>query len=79
MKIEVVLYAQLACLLPGDRTGNAASMEVEDGCTIRDVLVSLNVPPNAPKILFVNGRHAKDDQVLAEGNRLAVFPPIAGG
>jgi sulfur-carrier protein len=79
MKIEVVLYAQLACLLPGERTGNATTMDVEEGCTVRDVLVSLNVPLNAPKILFVNGRHAKDDQVLAEGNRLAVFPPIAGG
>lgn len=79
MKIDVILYAQLACLLPGDRAGNATTLEVQEGCTVRDVLISLNVPLDAPKILFVNGRHAKDDQVLSEGNRLAVFPPIAGG
>jgi sulfur carrier protein ThiS len=79
MKIEIVLYAQLACLIPGDSSGNSCVMDVEDGCTIRDVLVSLTIPPESPKILFVNGRHAKEDALLKEGDRLAVFPPIAGG
>lgn len=79
MKIEVVLYAQLACLLPGERTGNTCTMDVQDGCAIRDVLTSLNVPTDSPKILFINGRHAKEDTMLKEGDRLAVFPPIAGG
>jgi len=29
--------------------------------------------------VFVNGIHAADDQPLSEGDRLAIFPPIAGG
>ncbi len=28
---------------------------------------------------FVNGRHAPEEQSLAEGDRLAIFPPVAGG
>jgi len=79
MKIEVVLYAQLACRLPGERAGNSCPMDVQDGCAISDVLTSLDIPLDSPKILFINGRHAKEDTILKEGDRLAVFPPIAGG
>jgi len=35
--------------------------------------------PDGPRAVFVNGRHAADDQALSDGDRLAIFPPIAGG
>jgi len=79
MKIEIILYASLACHLPAERSGNSCVLEISEGSTIRDVLASLDVPEDAPRILFLNGRHAKADQPLENGDRLAVFPPIAGG
>jgi molybdopterin converting factor small subunit len=30
-------------------------------------------------VVFVNGRHAAADQALSDGDRLAIFPQIAGG
>ena len=79
MKIELILYASLACHLPAERTGNSCVLEINEGSTVGDALASLNIPEDTPRILFVNGRHTKTDQSLAEGDRLAVFPPIAGG
>ena len=29
--------------------------------------------------VLVNGRHAKEDTQLADGDRVILFPPIAGG
>lgn len=79
MKIQMILYASLASFLPDGSSGNCCDMEVPEGSTIRDVLDGMKVPAEAPKIFFINGRHAKQDQQLQEGDRVAVFPPIAGG
>jgi molybdopterin converting factor small subunit len=46
---------------------------------VKDVLDKLNIAEDEPKIIFLNGIHAKPDDRLKEGDRLAVFPPIAGG
>jgi len=39
----------------------------------------LKIGLEVPKIIFLNGLHAGFDDVLKNGDRLAVFPPIAGG
>ncbi len=79
MKVQVLLYASLAGLLPPGSNGNSALVEVDADCTVQKLLDSLQVPWDSPKVIFVNGRHAKPDQLLSERDRLAVFPPIAGG
>ena len=79
MKVDVRLYAALASRLPENRTGNTCAMEIRSGMSVRDVLLELKIAENEPKIMFVNGVHAKLDDVLKDGDRLAVFPPIAGG
>jgi sulfur carrier protein ThiS len=79
MKIELILYASLACHMPAERSGNSCLLEVDEGTTVGNVLASLTIPEDAPRIMFLNGRHTKEDQFLKDGDRLAVFPPIAGG
>jgi molybdopterin synthase sulfur carrier subunit len=39
----------------------------------------MSIPPEAPKVIFLNGVHAKGDEVLKDGDRLGAFPPVAGG
>lgn len=79
MRVQLLLYASLAKLLPPQGTGNAFTMEVEEGSSIGDLLALVKVPEDSPRIIFVNGRHAEADRELANGDRVAVFPPIAGG
>jgi molybdopterin converting factor small subunit len=49
------------------------------GTTIRSLFERFQVPLDSPKIIFLNGRHAMEDHLLHNGDRIAVFPPIAGG
>jgi sulfur-carrier protein len=80
MKIEVKLYASLGRYMPQavlERRQNY--LEVGEGTTIKALLESFKVPLEAVKLIFLNGIHAKDNEVLKDGDRLGVFPPVAGG
>jgi molybdopterin converting factor small subunit len=47
--------------------------------TLGDLLDQLQIPATEPKILLVNGLHVGRDYTLRDGDRVGVFPPIAGG
>jgi molybdopterin converting factor small subunit len=79
MKIELRLFASLSRYLPDRRAGNLCAMEVPEGTTIKELLERLAIPAEIRKIIIVNGVHAGDKQTLAEGDRIGIFPPVAGG
>jgi sulfur carrier protein ThiS len=79
MTILIHLYASYACHLPSGSSGNSCTLDVEEGSTVAGVLEGLGLSVDAPKIIFLNGLHAEGTSVLRTGDRLAVFPPIAGG
>jgi sulfur-carrier protein len=79
MKIRIILYASLAHLLPPNSCGNSCIMDFEPESTVETLLEGLGIPSDSPKIVFLNGRHAEAGDILRDGDRIAVFPPIAGG
>jgi sulfur-carrier protein len=80
MRIEVRLFASLARYMPArGATESPEMLEVADGLTVQELLRQLQVPPGAVKVVFLNGRHASGDQVLKQGDRVGIFPPVAGG
>lgn len=80
MKIELNLFASLARCLPREEgeTGNRFR-EVGEGTTITALLTRFQVPTDKVKLIFLNGVHARGDEILREGDRVAVFPAVAGG
>jgi molybdopterin synthase sulfur carrier subunit len=74
MKVELNLYASLARFVP--RTG---PLEVGEDTTIMGLLRRLDVPMDKVKIIFLNGIHASGQESLKDGDRIGVFPPVAGG
>ena len=74
MKVELNLYASLARSIP--RTG---PVEVGNDTTILGLLRRLGVPMENVKIIFLNGIHAGGGEILRDGDRVGVFPPVAGG
>ncbi|MFW6017017.1 MAG: MoaD/ThiS family protein [bacterium] len=45
-----------------------------------DIIVSFNeIEEEEASILYVNGRDARLDQVLEEGDVISIFPPVGGG
>lgn len=79
MKIELRLYASLAAFMPEQTGGKTLKMEVSDGTTIHDLLQQLKVPKKEIKVIFLNGIHADDGDILKEGDRVGIFPAVAGG
>ncbi|MCP4667704.1 MAG: MoaD/ThiS family protein [Deltaproteobacteria bacterium] len=79
MQVEIYLYASLSRYAPDRSSGKRFLMEIKEGVTIRDVLTLLKVTEDVVKIIFVNGVHADGDAIVTDGDRLAFFPPVAGG
>jgi len=74
MKLEIKLFASLQKFMP-----NAEKVELDDNCTVLDLLKEIGINSSEVAITLVNGRHVQLDQTLHEGETVAIFPPIAGG
>ena len=80
MKIELNLFASLARYAP-DKTGGHSHriLDVAEGTTIMELLKRLELPIDKIRMIFLNGLHAAGGEVLREGDKVGVFPPVAGG
>jgi sulfur carrier protein ThiS len=79
MTVHLALFAYLSQYQPDGKGGRGArAVDVADGTTVGELIAGLGLP-DGPRAVFVNGRHAADDRPLSDGDRLALFPPIAGG
>jgi molybdopterin converting factor small subunit len=76
--IELRLFGELRHYLDVE-LGKGYLLKIEDDSTIRVVIGLLGISIDDAKIILVNGRHKEFDDVLFNGDRLAIFPPIAGG
>ena len=78
MRIEVRLYATLRRYALSAADG-VLSIVVPEGSKASDVIASVGGNADEVHIVMVNGVSNPLDQVLAEGDRLGLFPPVGGG
>jgi molybdopterin converting factor small subunit len=73
MQVKVELFASF-------REGRFVKEDREyaPAATVADVVSDLAIEGKVA-IIFLNGRHARPDQPLSDGDTLALFPPIGGG
>jgi sulfur carrier protein ThiS len=76
--IEVHVHAGLLRFVP-DLTRGVVTQEFPDGARIADVLASFGFPANRRIIVGVDGEAARPDDLLRDGARIDLVPPIAGG
>jgi molybdopterin converting factor small subunit len=79
MTIQVALYAGLTRYLPRGAQNRNATLDVPDAATVLDVMRQLGVPDGVPCIPVVDGKRATAETVLRDGEKLSLFPPLAGG
>lgn len=83
MRIKFKLFASLKEFLPEGTKGNEIELDVAEGATPAELISEYQLPPKLTHLVLVNGHYiepAKRSEVrLAEGDALAIWPPIAGG
>lgn len=84
MRVTFKLYAMLSDYLPdAARRTNSLALDVPSGRTVGQVIDEFNLPPKLVHLVLVNGNYIQPDdragRALAEGDVLAIWPPIAGG
>jgi molybdopterin converting factor small subunit len=74
LKITVKLFATF-------RLGRQKIIEMElpEGTTPQSIINDLGIEKSDVAILLVNGRDGEFDKELAQGDVLALFPPVGGG
>lgn len=65
--------------MPGMPVGGVRYLDVEPGATLADLMVRLGLPPEEVKIVMRNNRQAKLEDPVADGDRVAFIPAVAGG
>lgn len=80
MHIRVKLMGALRTKLQADAKGGVAELELPNGVTLAAALEQLGIPAGHVHLVMVNGQQELDrSRVLAEGDEVTAFPPVAGG
>jgi molybdopterin converting factor small subunit len=78
-KVELRLFGELRHYVQDLKIGEARIMEFGKSTTIGELMKDLGIPDEIVKIILVNGRSKDLDYTLKEQDRVALFPPVAGG
>jgi molybdopterin converting factor small subunit len=59
-------------------------VSLKDGGTLGDLLDTLGIPPDVPKLVIINGisrgvSNTVNAETLTDGDVVAIFPPSGGG
>ncbi len=79
MNVRVQLFASLGRLAPHGCGNDPFPVALNEGAAVSNLLNLLGVPEEVVKLVFVNGVHASGEHRLKDGDRVGVFPPVAGG
>ena len=81
MKVKTLFFASYREVMGGSEL----DVELPDGSTVADLITSLRARDEASSILPVepavalNRTYCASDAVLADGDEVALIPPVAGG
>lgn len=84
MRITFKLFASLQDYLPVEaKRDNALMLDLAEGTTIRQVIERFSLPLKSCHLVLVDGSFVPPAErvarILADGETLAIWPPIAGG
>jgi molybdopterin converting factor small subunit len=79
VKVGVRLLGLLRRYRPAGFKGDVVELDLADGATLRDAAQALSVPLDLIHAVFVNDKQVSLERVLAPGDVVRLFPPVAGG
>lgn len=79
MEIEIRVFATLRKYLTIPHQQGTIRMQAEENSKVKDLIEKLELPPQEITVIMVNGVRGEEEQILKDGDRLALFPPVGGG
>ena len=83
MKMYIELYASLMSLLPPGKERFRREITVDDTTTVQQVIDRFSISDELAHIVLVNGNFVcgddRNDRLIAEGDIVSIWPPVAGG
>ncbi len=73
--IQLKLFAALTPLSPE----NADHVPIDPGISVKEMLDQLDIPTVKAHLIFINGVKRSLETRLSGGERVGIFPPVAGG
>lgn len=79
MRVSLRLHGVLRRHHPGPNPHTPFEVDVKSGATVTELAATVGLPNDAGWVASVNGEAVEPDYVLAQGDRVSLFPPAAGG
>lgn len=84
MKVTFKLFASLQDYLPVEaKMKNALELDLPAGTTVQQVIERFGLPQKSCHLVLIDGHFVppaeRASRPLADGETLAIWPPIAGG
>ena len=76
--VEVRLYASVQKYFPDLAISEALVITLDDKAKLEDLLNKLKIPKEQITLVIVNGKREEESYLLRDGDRIGIFPPIAG-
>ena len=79
--VQVKMFMKFRKYLPSDSREGRAVVSVQEGSTLQDLMAMLRIPHDEQGTAVINGISygVKETQVLADGDVVSFFSPVAGG
>ena len=84
LRIEMRMFMKFKQYLPPGSSDGKAMISLKDGGTFGDLLDTLALPRDEPKLVIINGisrgvSNTLNAETLSDGDVVAIFPPSGGG
>jgi len=79
MRVEVRVFATLRKYMPGFGIGEPKIVELPAGTTFAELRDQLELPAAEVKVIMRNGLQTELEELVADGDRIAYIPAVAGG
>ena len=82
MTILLTLFGELTEHMPAGASGRRARVEIPDGTTAFRLIERLGIPFEADEgqiVVAVNDEVVDLNATIRDGDRVSIFPPLAGG
>lgn len=79
IEVKVRLYGMLRKHSPGIGIGEMKAVSIPENSHLSELVARIGVPEKEVKITFINNQQQDDNYQLQDGDKVALFPLVAGG